>query len=283
MPNDYQSDIVIADSQQLKKNDWSACVLLVKLGKYEVQVGLYRPDTKYFLRLLTYTSSCGIEDEHAGKTLQRIFSESNMEPAKCRKVHFIIDTPLYTLVPEALYRDALREEYFSFLFKKEKSQVLHTDRLVPGFLIYPVDKTLLNDISIYSGLSVTHSQAVLLNNVENKEKSEVMYVTLQAQDTYIVAYSDNELLLAQSYRGAVAMDVVYHILNVAQRLNLSEAVELRLTGHRENVDEIIEKLGGRFNQINWLQRPGGCQFPTAVDQYPGHYFYHLVSLALCES
>lgn len=283
MPNDYRPDVVIADTQQLEDNDWDACVLLVKMGKCEVQVGLYRPDTKYFLRLLSYVSSEGIDPESAGIALRHVFSEHSIEPGKCRNVRFIVDTPLYTVIPEALYDNKLQEEYFSFLFKAEENQVLHTDKLDSLALIYPVDRIFFEEMSEYPNFSVIHNQTVLLNSRENKENGPMIYVTLQPKNVCIAVYSGNDLLLAQSYRIAGSIDVVYHISNVVQRLKLPETVELCLTGTNEWTGEVLEKLQNRFDQTRWLQRPEGCQFPGGIDQYPAHYFYHLVSLALCES
>lgn len=286
MIKDCIQEIAISDNQDLVNIRWNDYVLLIKVGEYEIQLGLCRPDTHYFLRLWAYAFPSGIEKEKISEIIDHIFSENKIMDAQCQKVQFILDNPFYTVIPESLFEDKYKDAYSEFLYGNNDNLIRGMDKVQSNSLriVYGIDQKIGKDIAMmYSNFSIFHNQTILINSLEYPEEGKALYITLEENYVAVMAFSAGKLLLAQSYKTGNALDAVYHILNVGQNLEFKEETQLFFTGKNKYSDEVFQKLESRFTVVSWLERPYGCQFPDEIDQYPAHYFYHLVSLALCES
>lgn len=279
--------IIIKDEQAMENIHWEDCILLLKLGEREIQWGLYKKETRYFIRLCSYVFEKNVGDQRLLDLLNAIFTENSIKIDRCSEVRVLIDTPFYTVVPEAFFDDKMKVQYFSALYGEIDGLEVAVDYIESSemCLLFGLQTDLMAYLKKqFDRVSVMHTQSLLINNVNRHlDKNPVFYLDLAPSSIALSVFSDEKPLLFQTYNTPVNMDVVYHVLNAKKTFGFADNAILYLCGNDKNEAFIREKVGAAFEEIYWLDRPKGGLYPKEMDEFPSHYFYHLLSLALCES
>ncbi len=280
--------IIVKDAQTKENIQWEDCLLLLNTGPRQLQLGLFQQDTRYFIRLVYYLFDTPLDEEALKNTITQILAENGILASRCKKTLLTFNTPFYASIPSDLYQPEMQESYFSFLYPGKNSRDLLADDVAAWKtrMIYAINSSFLSYTKKeFSKLSVSLHETTLLRQLADMPTdTKHLCLSLYPDRVSVAVISDGKLLLVQSYKAIKPLDVVYHVLNVAQQLNLQKTgTRLFLAGFHPNADEIVNKLSSQFNQTEWLDRPGNCLYPSAMEMHPSHYFYHLVSLALCES
>ncbi len=278
--------VLVKDAQPKENIRWGDCILLLNVGSGHIQLGLYQQSTRYFIRLACYLLEGSLEGEELKDAMAHVLMENDILVSGCKETRLTFSTPLYTSVPSELYRQDLQDSYFSFLYRKEEDMTLQTDE-VPSLglrVIYATAPSFLSYIkNAFPHLSVFHQETVNLRQFSDIQGG-LKQIILSLQPGYIsvMAFSEKNPVLLQPYKAKIALDVIYYVLNVARQLEWrKEEVTLYLTGFHPEAGDIFDQLSHQLERVEWLQRTEGCLYPSAMDRYPSHYFYHLVSLALC--
>ncbi|HLR37405.1 MAG TPA: DUF3822 family protein [Chitinophagaceae bacterium] len=280
-------EIIIKDAQAMENIHWEDCILLLKLGAREIQWGLYKKETRYFIRLCSYVFEGNADDQEFLGRLNAIFTENDIRIDRCSEVRVLMDTPFYTVVPEAFFDEKMKAQYFTALYGDMVGLDVSVDNMESSEmrLIFGLRTDLMAYLKAkFDRVSVMHTQSLLINNMDQHlVKGSVVYLDLSPSSIALSVFSDEEPLLFQTYNTPENLDIIYHLLNAKKTLGLADNAILYLCGNDKNEALIREKAGAGFEEIYWLDRPKGGLYPKEMDEFPSHYFYHLLSLALCES
>src|SRR5699024_6829619 len=174
---------------------------------------------------------------------------NGIQADRCHKVNVVIDTPLFTLIPEKYYEDSFKEDYFVALFGEKNGLELMSDSMAyqKSRMIYGINEKLAHYLTEnFSALSIFHNLHALLENQKETKDKNTLYVVLHPQYISVLSFSNGQLLLAQSYKTATPLDAVYYILNVSQQHPFEENISLYLSGYDKDFQFLYEKLKDKF-------------------------------------
>ena len=100
----------------------------------------------------------------------------------------------------------------------------------------------------------------------------------------VLFYREDKIQLVQYFSYNIALDVVYHLLNVcAQHSVEADSITILLSGMIDEKSNLYNEIYKYFLMINLNQLPANVSLSDEVMQYPHHFFSHLISLASCVS
>ena len=208
--------------------------------------------------LALYNSPVTISTE---KFLTRRFQEwANSEDIlnhSFAEVRVQYDTPNFTVVPQSYFSGEKQNQIAALLFEQEAaSQVvtIHPEKLHTQFL-FSVPANLPALIANKFGTAnLWHPAATMAQNaVEHFRKNENGAVVFFSKSTFfLLMFSGEKLLLANSYNYQHPNDVAYFLMAALNRFNLKPTdFKLEVCGEIYREGETETLLGEYFNQIEF--------------------------------
>jgi hypothetical protein len=155
--------------------------------------------------------------------------------------------------------------------------------LVPGwqlYNIYAVSKEIQEWVSIkFPMAKCRHQYSLHINNVNAGDPRGNLAVDFRKEMFTVVATSESNLLLAQTFEYTTLEDVLYYLLKICRQFSFSQqVVKLQLSGLIDKQSALYKELYQYF--INLEFREAGWK---ATGEYPAHFFTSLNDLAKCVS
>lgn len=95
----------------------------------------------------------------------------------------------------------------------------------------------------------------------------------------VMVKKGSALQLCQTYPYTTPLDVIYYLLNICQKFNLSQnATHLSLSGLIEKDSALYKELHQYFSNLSFNQSAGTSQLN---EDYPAHYFTSVYQLVAC--
>lgn len=278
----------VEDAQKLAETDLTGCALLMNVGLRQIGYAVYDPASKYLMALKTYYFEAG-NDKQLLKIIEQFLAANKMLYTGFKEIKLSFDHPHFTLVPEALYDEKLKPQFLSFLYPEQPDQDIFCDHIAHRDIlnVYSTNKLITEHLKKeFAQAHIFHSETVMLNTLmqtERKAEDEV-YVRIQPQHITVTVLSGGRLLMMQPYAIHHEMDAVYYVMNAIKQHNLSpQSIDLKLSGDIDEESPLYSKFQYATGEVSWLKRSVMLNYAKEFDQYPEHYFYNLVSLALCAS
>ncbi len=206
-------------------------------------------------------------------SLQQSFSSVNI-------LHNVKES---TLVPDNFHHPMMKEEILTTLFGSDRQTVIFDEHIRNKNItnIYRVAKPvveLLRESFPFS--SAYHTNTLLVPQLRGGGVR--LYCIVSQQTVKIVLLNEEVLQLTQQFCYQTAVDVVYHLLNAAERYEFPpENVELILSGMIDESSNLYKELYKYFLQISFAELPSGIAINDGFDEHPPHFFQHLILLSAC--
>ena len=141
-----------------------------------------------------------------------------------KKVHIIVFSKKFTLIPEKYFHDTLKREIPQFLFEGNNDSEIAENSIekIKTRLLFALPAG-LNDVILkqIGECEIAHPVKIVLNNLPEKEKENGLILLFDAKCFYIILFNKNKILLANNFRMAHANDVVYYVLTTLKQLEIS--------------------------------------------------------------
>lgn len=185
------------------------------------------------------------------------------------------------LVPAYKYNSSVNDAYLNLLFGEDDTTIVQAKSLTVEdekiYVVYRVNQTLHETINRnFLSIQEYHLYNGILNFITSEgmnKEAEYMHINFYAQHCVISAFKNKQLQIIQSFSFTTADDVLYNILNVADKFKLIPAtLRLVVAGTINTNEEVFKKLSSYFKQIKLL--PVALQ-QTSLEKlsaYPLHYF-----------
>lgn len=279
----------VEDAQKLAETNLGRCMLLMTVGLQQIGYAVYDPASKYLMALKTYYFEVKRNEQQLLKIIEQFLDANKMLYKDFKEIKLSFDHPEFTLVPQELYEDKLKQQFLSFLYPGQPDQDVLCDHIVHADIIniYSTNKIIADHLKKeFDQAHIFHSETVMLNMLMQKERKteNEVFVRIQPQHITVTILSDGRLLMMQPYVIHHEMDAVYYVMNAIKQQNLSlQDIDLKLSGDIDEESPLYQKLHYDMGEASWLKRPEALSYAKEFEQYPEHYFYNLVSLALCAS
>lgn len=205
-----------------------------------------------------------------------------------KKVHIVVPTRKFTLVPAPLFDPAKKEEYFSFNLTKNEEDVILSNRISEpdAYIVFSVPKSLL-DISsrIYPGIFLLHHTKPLLQQLSHYCKSidgfyNHIHVEREFFNLFIFDHSTLKFSNTFSYRNI--SDILYYVLNIFRSMGIRNDATIHFSGQTEKYDDIFSNFALYIKNVKFTDPSGNFTFSYVFNEIELHRYINLFAVTNCE-
>ncbi len=219
-------------------------------------------------------------------------TELNWLRAPFTQVRLMFENGNSTLVPQALFDKEEKASLFDFNMAggPHDPKDIHFDTLKASDAVslYHIDseesklcREFFPEATFYHHSTVL-IQALLLKYM-NHDNALHLFVNTDASRLDILRMNGKKLEYFNSFSYNTAEDYMYYLIFVVEQLSLNpENVKLIMTGEVERNSKLTDLVRKYVRSISFAERNTDFRYSFVFDQLPGHYYYNLLNLALCE-
>ncbi len=199
------------------------------------------------------------------------------------KAVILINTPEFTLVPQELYTEDLKELYFKYNHPlKDYETVLDCQlEIHKAVLLFKLDEKFISLIkSFHNSPAVVHSSVPYLEYIHSSpSEGDILYIHQTGPLLSLSALRNNRLLLHNLIDVGEDNDVIYFTVNTLKQLEMSrEKTEIIYSGTLNRNSKAIEVLSRYVDGI----RPLKNEFPFELaGNLNENYFINLLKSTGC--
>ena len=201
------------------------------------------------------------------------------------EVILINNTHQAVLVPERFHKDHLNETILQTIHGDLDPMSVHHDSIHQWEinLVHGIPVELENMIleKFPQTRTVHFTTTVLRSSFRNMhwEENQHMKIYFFSSSFYIILFNGEQLQLAQHFHYQTTEDVIYHILNVADKFGVDvTTVLVQVAGMLDESSPIWHELQRHFLEIN-LEHPVAME--TEEVGIPAHYFTPFFMIPAC--
>lgn len=204
-----------------------------------------------------------------------------------KKVHIILPSPRFTMVPAPLFDPAKKEEYFTFNHvTSESSQILINRISDPdSYLLFSVSKPLLEIANSFSnGTDPMYHMKPLFHQINQCIKGTAEYYIhahIESEFFNLIVFNENILKFCNSFIYRNTTDILYHILNVFKSMNIGQDQTINLSGHTEMYDDLYSGLAIYIRSVKFAEPAGAFTFSYVFNDTPLHKYINLFTAFSC--
>lgn len=213
-------------------------------------------DVFFYEKTLSHTTS----PEELLYDLEAILSDNDIFNVNFQEISVVYSTPIYTIVPSAIFDPTRASEYLKFNSKILANDYISHDPLNnEEILVVYVPYININNFLFekYGAFNYFHSCTVLLNLILEKEKNNLgskVFLHLQHNHFDCIVIKNGLLELCNSYAYKSPEDFIYFTLFCLEQLELSpEVTEVLLCGAIEKDDENYNIAYTYIRNLNFIK------------------------------
>jgi len=228
--------------------------------------------------------------EENSKDFQKLFAtiltQSKVLSGNVQSVKVFINNEFCLPVPTFKFNKDIATDYLNIAFGSTHSTVVKYDHLAitPDIInIYKVAEDCHNTLTKYfSKISFQHTYSSIIRHVTalTAHSPGVLSVFFYNTHINVVVMKEEKFCLVQSIEYETGEDVVYFLLNLAERLGLNkDQLTVMVTGMINLDFTLYRELIKYFNNV---QVDNSIPIKTAftINDYPSHYFNPFFKLAV---
>jgi hypothetical protein len=262
--------------------------LTIFCGAKEISWSILDKDKNKYLQLRSYHFAHNNEIEEVIPYLNNILERESVFTNKFRNVTIVVDTALYTLVPDTLYESFRREDYLSFNHEIPKGDIidgysLRTRGMVvlfsyPANLRQIITRKFPSARIIPSVAGLVESAFTLFKNKEGRS----ILVNIRQQSFDVLVMEPNRLTLLNTFPYKSSEDFLYYLLFTCEQLGLNtESMQLNVAGEIEKRSGLMKLMEKYIRNISYVKRPASFEYSYKFKDLPEHYFFNILSQQLC--
>lgn len=257
--------------------------LLIEAGMENISFLFYTRSPFRVEGLLAYQVE---SDETPGQVAERLKTLMEEEPSLKQSFHstnILYNVKETTLVPSSFHNPFVKEEMLSLMYGGNKEAAV-SDEQVKGkemVNIYRVDKMIVDTLREIFPFSVSgHSNTLLIPAIP--ADGARLFCIIYQQSVKMIFLNEGELQIARHFSYSTAIDIVYQLLHTCKEYAIQpDDVQLSLSGMIDEKSALYAELYNYFLQIEFNALPEEAVLSAGFEEFPGHYFQHLILLAAC--
>jgi len=206
-----------------------------------------------------------------------------------KKVHTILPSPRFTMVPSPLFDPGKKEEYFTFNHAiSDSSQILINKISDPdSYLIFSVSKPVLEIARGFDHASdPMHHMRPLFHQINQSIRGTAKYYIhahIESDFFNLIIFNENVLKFCNSFVYRNTSDILYHILNVFKNMNIKQEETIVLSGHTEMYDDLYSGIAMYIRGVKFAEPAGAFTFSYVFNDTPFHKYINLFTAISCGS
>ncbi|WP_255155908.1 DUF3822 family protein [Ferruginibacter sp. HRS2-29] len=258
--------------------------LLVEAGTENISFLLYTRSPFRGEGLLAYQLE-GVQDAtQVAADLKTLLADEPLLKQSFHSTRILYNVKEATLVPSSFHNPFVKEEILALIFGSDKDAAV-SDEQVKGkdmVNIYRVNRSIVDALREFFPFSVSgHVNTLLIPQVP--VEGARLHCIIYQQSVNMLLLKDGRLQIARHFSYTTAIDIVYQLLHTCREFELQpEDVQLALSGMIDGKSALYKELYNYFLQVEFSPLPESVTLSAGFEEFPPHYFQHLISLAACE-
>jgi len=257
-------------------------ILTIYAGPEQFSFSIYNPEEA---GSYSYGELTDENQTDAFSVFKEEFFERTFFTLPFRKVWIMNHTPMFTFIPNSIYKEKDRDNYLDFMFSNRQGIPLNSSIPSAGIkVLYQLPEAIYHFmLRSFANPEFIHYSEPLISYFLKKNKPVndcQMVVNLQKNGLDIFCFSKDTLLLGNYFPCKGLSEAVYFILFTWKQLRFSQLNDcLYITGNTVFKDDLIKKLTPYLQQIHYPAIPSEIYFEGVnTDCVP----FELTALSLCE-
>jgi hypothetical protein len=234
--------------------------------------------------------SFGAEENKSFNTdkLNDLLHNDDFLTKRYKKVHCVLPSSKFTLVPVPLYDPGKKDEYFTFNHILDEDKVILTDRTInpDAFIVFSVSKSLSELVkSSFPGAHLHNHIKLLLDHTSSTRKSlngNYIHVHVERDFFNLIIYNSNILKFCNSFAYRNISDILYYVLNAFRNLDIKQEETLYFSGLTEKYDDLSSSFSLYIRNIKFAEPSGNFTFSYVFNDMELHRFINLFNALNCE-
>jgi hypothetical protein len=260
--------------------------LSILLSETNVECLIYSNPENSFLGYLSASVGNDSTDSSVEDIFVNLIKEYEWLSNPFHKVTVLIQNPVNTLVPKALFDSEAIRSYLTFNQNLEDNTEVRYDSLrnLDSINVFAIGSGLIKTVEEhYPEVRVLHFSSVLIETVANafKNKLNRQDVFLNVRKGYfdLLMFDQNKLLFYNLFRYKTKEDFIYFLLAALEQLELNpEEVKLHLMGRIDMGDRLQEMIHRYIRHSETIGRNDHYVYAAALHQLKHHHHYVLFNL-----
>jgi hypothetical protein len=235
------------------------------------------------LALTVYNFTATTSDEQAADQIQQIIAEQPFLQQTYESVHIIYSYSTSILVPQEFFHSADHQAMLELVYGPSNNRIIRFDDMQAHSIhtIYGIPSAIDEVVTRFFGNALQkHFFSFFPDFVTGNDNC--MHCIFSAGELKVLVKKAGKLQAIQIFSFKTPEDASYYLLNLCQSFELNiNNTELRLSGMITENAALYTELNKYFLQIRFEALPGAFQYPQEMNDYPSHYFSHLLSIAAC--
>lgn len=221
-------------------------------------------------------------------SLRDVLTYTDIIKRDFREVHYICNTSVQSIVPDAFYDDALAEELVSFHNTLAPEHLLYKNQLerLQSQLVFGIRPEEIESVKArFPEVKFTHSGAALLNYLGQLAfVGKLMLVHFHQTCIEVILMHNKICLLYNKFELKSEEDVLPILTQVVDQFTLSSTeLQVLLSGDIELNSKMESTIKSYFPKVYFAPRDRRFQYTYRIEDDPqAHKFIALYAASLCE-
>ena len=254
--------------------------LVVELSRTHLACMTVHEDKQAISGFELYTFSAD-EAKHPEDIIDHVWANSKLVNKKRTGTHIYINDEYCVPVPVMKFDEALAESYLDMVSGPDYDAEVRHEHLtvMPCIMnVYRINRNCLEILEHkFPGATYHHTYSHIIKRaMGDTDDGDVISLRLYKEFFIVTVQKGGELQLIQTFPYKTKEDVLYHLMNISNQLELRrEQLRLRLSGLVEINDQLYKDLQSHFNLIT--DDVSSAQF-SGGNGHPSHYFAPFINL-----
>lgn len=227
------------------------------------------------------------DDLYDTSQMESIISKDDFLTRQYKKRNIISTSSKTTLVPESLFDETKKIDYFTFNFPYADDQKIISNKVDNQglYIIFSLPEDYLELINVaFPGERVVHQLKPLIHNINYNRKplfTNNIHVHLEKYYLHLIISDQNSLRFCNSFDYRTITDIQYYLIYVLKRLNISMEEIVFFSGKIIKKEEITNAFAGYLNNIRFVVPSGNYTLSYVLNDVELFRYANIFNVVNC--
>jgi len=260
--------------------------LSVQAGEEEISFSLLDRIRNKFVLLRSYEA--GENKKFNPEMMYDILRRDDFLMRRFRKTNIVLPASRSTLVPSPIFDPGKKNLYFAFNHISDDNDVIISNKLSDpdAFLVFAISKP-VNELirNSYPGVLPQHHLRPLLWHISHNRKNTAgnyLHVHVEREFFNLIIFDNRTLRLCSTFSYRNISDIMYFVLNVFNKLEISQEETINLSGLAERYDDLHSNFSLYIRNVKFAEPAGIFSFSYIFNEMALHRYINIFNVVSCE-
>ncbi len=260
--------------------------LSVQAGEEEISFSLLDRIRNKFVLLRSYEA--GENKKFSPEMMHDILRRDDFLMRRFRRTNIILPASRSTLVPSPIFDPGKKDLYFAFNHISDDNDVIISNKLSDpdAFLVFAINKP-VNELirSSYPGVLPQHHLRPLLWHISHNRKNTAgnyLHVHVEREFFNLIIFDNRTLRLCNTFSYRNISDILYFVLNIFNKLEISQEETINISGLAERYDDLYSNFLLYIRNVKFGEPAGIFSFSYVFNETALHRYINIFNVVSCE-